>query len=206
MLVSHLIQEESETGATRCPLTQQPILDGGCYLNRQQKCQYICDIFLKMAEETRSWQMILPLLPANFGLAAFTNRWWHVHRSQHSSLFLFGVSNTQTCGAESNELRCVSFPSLAVSAGMSHNTRLGFKCLLGWSLRRKSMTFLPAALFCPCWWRKLWALLSSGLMLYVKMPNTPSRELCWSEQHSSQQSLQCQRNDRELSLCTAVLS
>lgn len=54
MLVSHLIQEESETGATRCPLAQQPILDGGCYLNRQQKCQCICDIFLKMAEETRS--------------------------------------------------------------------------------------------------------------------------------------------------------
>lgn len=54
MLVSHLIQEEPETGAPRCPLAQQPILASGCYLNLQQKCQCICDIFFKMAEETRS--------------------------------------------------------------------------------------------------------------------------------------------------------
>lgn len=173
MLVSHLIQEESETGATRCPLAQQPILDGG-YLNRQQECQCICDIFLKMAEETRSWQMILPLLPANFGLAAFTNRCWHIHRSQNSSVCLFGVSNTQTCGVESSELRCVSVLSFAVYAGLSHVIRLGFKCLFGWSLRRKLSTFLPAALFCPWRWYKLWVLLSSGLVLYVKVPNIPS--------------------------------
>lgn len=45
--------------------------------------------FLKMAEETRSWQMILPLLLANFGVAAFTNRCWHVPRSQNSPMSLF---------------------------------------------------------------------------------------------------------------------
>lgn len=141
-----MLVESSETGATRCPMAQQPILDGGCYLNRQQKCQCICDIFLKMAEETRSWQMILPLLLANFGLAAFTNRCWYVHRSQNSQVCLFGVSNTQICRAESGELRCVSVPAFGVSCII----RLGFKCLLVWSLRRKLRIFPPATLFHPC--------------------------------------------------------
>lgn len=36
------------------PLALQPTPAWGCYLNQQQKCQCICDIFLKMAEETRS--------------------------------------------------------------------------------------------------------------------------------------------------------
>lgn len=78
------------------------------------------------------------------------------------------VSSTQTCGVESSELRCIGVPSFA---GMSHIIRLGFKCLLGWPLRRKLSTFLPAALFCLRHWYELWVLLGSGLVLYVKVPN-----------------------------------
>lgn len=80
------------------------------------------------------------------------------------------VSSTQTCGVESSELRCIGVPSFA---GMSHIIRLGFKCLLGWPLRRKLSTFLPAALFCLWHWYELWVLLGSGLVLYVKVPNIP---------------------------------
>lgn len=164
MLVSHPIQEEPETGAPLCPLAQQPILARGCYLNRQQKCQWSCDIFFKMAEETRSWQMILPLLLANFGLAAFTNRCGNIHRSQNSSVCLFRASSTQTCGEQSSELRYVGVPSFA---GVSHIIWCGFKCCFGWSLEGSKAL---SALGC---WCGLWIVLSSGLVFYVKVPNVP---------------------------------
>lgn len=61
--------------------------------------------------------MILPLLLANFGLAAFTNRCRNIHRSQNSSVCFLGVSSTQSCGGQGRELRCAGVPSFA---GVSH--------------------------------------------------------------------------------------
>lgn len=70
--------------------------------------------------------MILPLLLANFGLAAFTNWCGYIHRSQNSSVCLFSISNTQTCGGQSTEVRCVGVPSFAghISLGVVLNATL----------------------------------------------------------------------------------
>lgn len=93
--------------------------------------------------------MILPLLLANFGLAAFTNRCRNIHRSQNSSVCILGVSSTQSCGGQSRELRCVGVPSFV---GVSPIIGRGFKCHIGWSLEGGKA---PSAL---CWC-ELWILL-----------------------------------------------
>lgn len=101
--------------------------------------------------------MILPLLLANFGLAAFTNRCRTIHRSPNSSVCTFGVASTQTCGGQSSELRCVGVPSHIIRC---------VEMYLGWALEGSKA---PSALS----WCELWVLLSFGLVLYVKVPNVP---------------------------------
>lgn len=99
MLVSHLIQKESETGATRCPLAQQPILDGACYLNRQQKCQCVCDIFQRWLRRAGAdkWffhfsRLILDELHLQTGADMSTG--------PQIPQCVSGVSNPQTCGEQ----------------------------------------------------------------------------------------------------------
>lgn len=66
--------------------------------------------------------MILPLLLANFGLAAFTNRCRTIHRSpKFLGVHLWGCQHPN-CGGQSSELRCVGVPS--------HIIRCGLKCTL----------------------------------------------------------------------------
>lgn len=93
-------------------------------------------------------------------------------------VFILGVSNTQTCGVETSELRCVRALSFVAHEDVSRGIRLGFKYLLGWSCRRKLIAFLPAAL-CLCRWCQLWVLLGSDLVLYVGCPEPPGASPSW---------------------------